>query len=505
MDMLSLNDILAGLGAALTLSTLLWSFAGVVVGMIFGAAPGLTATAGVAIATPLTFGVGFEQSMGLLLGIYCGGYFAGSIPAILVNTPGAPGNAASTMDGYPMARQGKADLALALAIISSFLGGIFSGAVLMLLAPALSGVALKFTAVEYAGFGVFGLVCVASISGGSILRGCVAACLGMILGTVGIDPEDGVMRLTMDLPGLLTGIPLIPALIAFFAITEMLAQGNQGGAFSLPRQEPTRLGGVLRIYLRHKLITLKSALIGTGVGILPGTGPTVASWISYSEAGREKPHPEEPPLGQGAPAGIIASEVANNAVTGGAMVPLLTLGIPGDTVTAVMLGALAIQNVTPGPFFILERGDLFAGIIWILVLCNLWLLVVGLVARPFLPGILKIPPRILVPLIGVLAATGCFADGNTSFAVALMGVLGIGGYLLGALGLPMPPLVLGLVLGPIIEKNLRDALVVNQMDLTVFVTRPISAGILALTLLTLGLAVRKARRTKPTKNPTPNP
>lgn len=478
----------------MTLSILLWSIIGVVVGMIFGAAPGLTATAGVAIATPLTFGVSFEQSMGLLLGIYCGGYFAGSIPAILVNTPGAPGNAATALDGHAMSRKGNADLALALAIISSFIGGVFSGAVLMLLAPALSGIALQFTAVEYAGFGIFGLVCVASISGGSILRGCVAATIGMILGTVGIDPEDGVMRLTFDFPGLITGIPLIPALIAFFAISEMLNQGNASESTVMPMQHRNSLGEILAIYFRHKLLILKSAFIGTAIGILPGTGPTVASWISYSEAAREKPHPDEPPLGEGSPAGIIACEVSNNAVTGGAMVPLLTLGIPGDTVTAVMLGALAIQNVTPGPFFILERGDLFASIIWILLLCNLWLLVIGLVARPFLPGILKIPPRILVPLIGVLAATGCFADGNTAFAVGLMGLLGVGGYLLSTLGLPMPPLVLGLVLGPIIEKNLRDALVVHHMDLTVFLTRPFSAVIMAATLLTLVLSIRNIRR-----------
>lgn len=478
----------------MTVSILLWSVIGVVVGMIFGAAPGLTATAGVAIATPLTFGVSFEQSMGLLLGIYCGGYFAGSIPAILVNTPGAPGNAATTLDGHPMSRAGNADLALALAIISSFLGGIFSGFVLMLLAPAMSGIALQFTAVEYAGFGIFGLVCVASISGGSILRGCVAATIGIIMGTVGIDPEDGVMRLTFDIPSLITGIPLIPALIAFFALTEMLNQGNTPEGTILPIQHRSSLRDIVTVYLRHKMLILKSAIIGTAIGILPGTGPTVASWISYAEASREKAHPDEPPLGEGSPSGIIAAEVANNSVTGGAMVPLLTLGIPGDTVTAVMLGALAIQNVTPGPFFILERGDLFASIIWILMLCNLWLLIIGLVARPYLPAILKMPPRVLIPLIGVLAATGCFADGNTPFAVGLMGLLGIAGYLLSMLGLPMPPLVLGLVLGPIIEKNLRDALVVHHMDLSIFVTRPFSAAIVAVTVLTLVLAIRNIRR-----------
>lgn len=493
MDLPAFSDVLAGLSSACSPAVLLWSIIGVCAGLIFGAAPGLTATAGVAVATPLTFGVPFEQAMGVLLGIYCGGYFAGSIPAILVNTPGAPGNAATTMDGYPMAHRGQADSALALAVVASFFGGLFSGAVLLFLAPVLSGFALEFTSVEYAAFGVFGLVCVASISGGSVLRGCTAAVLGMLLGAVGIDPEDGVIRLTFGLPGLLTGIPLIPALIAFFALTEMLNQGNAGVEAKLPPQTRTGLGEVFRIYLRHKILLLKSALIGTGIGILPGTGPTVASWISYSEAARAR-CPEEPPLGEGAPRGIIASEVANNAVTGGALVPLLTLGIPGDTVTAVMLGALAVQNITPGPFFILEHGDLFAGIIWILLLCNLWLLIIGLASRPFLPAVLKIPPRILVPLIGALAATGCFADGNTAFAVGLMGVLGIAGYFLNALGLPMPPLVLGLVLGPIIEKNLRDALLVHHMDLSVFVVRPISAVIVAATLLTLVLSVRNIWR-----------
>ena len=484
MDIISFSDMLAGLSMATAPLTLLWSFLGVFIGMIFGAAPGLTATAGIAITTPLTFGVPFGQAMSLLLGIYCGGYFAGSIPAILVNTPGAPGNAATSLDGHAMARKGRADLALALAITGSFLGGVFSGVVLMLLAPVLSGIAIKFTSVEYTSFGLFGLVCVAAISRGSILRGCVAATLGMLLGTVGLDPEYGVIRLTGDLPQLLTGIPLIPALIAFFAVTEMLNQGGVSALAPLPAQQRASLKDTVSVFLRYKWLSIKSALIGTGIGILPGTGPTIASWIAYSEAARLQ-NPEDPPLGEGSPGGVIACEISNNAVTGGALVPLLTLGIPGDTVTAIMLGALLIQNITPGPFFILEHGDLFAGIIWILMFSNLWLLLSGMLARPLLPNILKVPMRILVPSIGVLAAVGSFADGNTSFAVLLVGVLGVAGYYLGLLGLPMPPLVLGLVLGPIIEKNLRDAIVVHQMDLTVFLTRPISAALLVATLLTL--------------------
>lgn len=490
MEFASFSSILAGLAAMASPEVLFWSAAGVAIGFVFGAAPGLTATAGVAIATPLTFSVGFEQSMSLLLGIYCGGYFAGSIPAILVNTPGAPGNAATTVDGHPMALKGRADLALSLAIVCSFLGGIFSGLVLLALAPTLSGMALKFTAVEYTSFGIFGLVCVASISGGSILRGCIAATMGMILGCVGIDPVDGVIRLTFGLPDLLNGVPLIPALIAFFAITEVLQQSAGQGARHLPPQQRAPLSETLSYCLKHWWLSLKSACIGVGIGILPGTGPTIASWVGYAEAARAR-CPDEPPLGEGAPRGVIASEVANNAVTGGALVPLLTLGIPGDTVTAILLGALTIQNVAPGPLFIVQHGNLFILIVGILMLSNLWLLLFGLGMRRFLPAMLKMPMHMLMPLIGAMAATGCFADGNASFAVVLMGVLGIAGHYLQSLGLPMAPLVLGLVLGPIIEKNLRDALTTNMMNPAVFLTRPISCALLVITLITVLLTVRK--------------
>ncbi len=493
MEFASLSDIVGGLSALASWEVLLWSAIGVIIGFIFGAAPGLTATAGVAIATPLTFGISFQQSMSILLGIYCGGYFAGSIPAILVNTPGAPGNAATTVDGYPMAKQGRADLALALAIVCSFFGGIFSGFVLLLLAPMLSSMALSFTAVEYASFGVFGLICVAAISGGSILRGCIAATMGMVLGCVGLDPVEGVIRLTFNMPELLSGVPLIPALIAFFALTEVMSQGSNPQLRELPPQQRTTLFETVHVCIRHWWLCIKSALIGVGIGILPGTGPTIASWISYSEAARAD-CPDEPPLGQGAPRGIVASEVANNAVTGGAMVPLLTLGIPGDTVTAILLGALTIQNVAPGPLFILQHGKLFILIVGILMLSNLWLLLFGMGLRGFLPKMLKLPMRILVPLIGVMAATGCFADGNAAFSVALMGVLGVAGYYLQCLGLPMPPLVLGLVLGPIIEKNLRDSLIIHKMDVSVFITRPVSGLIVAVTVLTVLLTFRKLRR-----------
>ncbi len=493
METIALEQMLAGLSVLTDPLILLWIVGGVVIGMIFGAAPGLTATAGVAIATPLTFGMDFTTSMALLLGIYSGGYFAGSIPAILINTPGAPGNAASCLDGYVMAQRGEANWALSLAVVSSFFGGIISVVVLFFMAPTLAGFALQFTSVEYASFGLFGLVCVAAISGKSIIKGLIAMSLGMFLGTIGIDPVGGTTRLTMNIPNLLAGIPLIPALIAFFAVTEMLAQvARKNVTAQLPRQNPASLGKIACHFLRNKWLVLKSSCIGTFIGILPGTGPTIASWVSYSGAGSQKSVDEK--LGEGSSRGLIAAETANNAVTGGAIVPLLTLGIPGDTVTAVLLGALLIQGIDPGPFFIMENGHLFAQILVILVAGNICILVMGLMARRFLPVVLKIPPRILVPIIGVLCATGGFAVNSSPFEVGLIALLGTIGYMLVCFGIPMAPMVLGLVLGPIIESNLRDALTVHEMDVTVFITRPISAVLLVGIVLTIYLAWRRKHR-----------
>ena len=493
MEFLAFSDFMTGLGMAITPTVLGCILLGVVIGVIFGAAPGLTATAGVAIVTPLTYGISFESSMGILLGIYCGGYFAGSIPAILVNTPGAPGNSATALDGHAMAKNGEASRALSLATTGSFVGGLASGLILLFFAPMLSGLALKFTSVEYFSFGLFGLVCVAAISGGDLLCGCTAACMGLILGCVGTDPVTGAVdRLTFGVAELSTGIDLMAALIAFFCVAEMLNQGGKELAVQqLPEQKDCRFSTVLADFVRNRWLVLKSILIGTCIGILPGTGPTIASWIAYTSTGKNVKG--EPDIGKGAPRGIIAAEVSNNAVTGGATIPLLTLGIPGDTVTAVLLGALMIQNITSGPFFILENGPLFSVIIVSLMLGNLFLFAFGLSLRRILPKLLSFPPAIVLPVIGVLAATGGFAAGNSAFNVLVTGILGVVGYLLSRTGLPMAPLVLGIVLSPIIERNFRDALSVHDMDCTVFLTRPISAGLLLAAALTIAYMAYRSR------------
>lgn len=493
MDLVSLTTIATGAAAVFQIKILFWILVGVLVGFVFGASPGLTATTGVALATPLTFGAGFDVSMALLLGIYSAGYFAGSIPAILINTPGAPGNAATALDGYRLARAGKADLAISLAVVASVIGGLISIFILMVAAPNLANFALAFTSVEYFALGLFGLVCVAAVSGGSVVKGVIGASIGMFLGTIGIDEVGGTTRFTFDMPELQGGIPLIPALIAFFAVTEMLMQAaaNQEASV-LPRQQIHAVARLPGLMLRHVWLLLRSSLTGTFIGILPGTGPTIAAWIAFGQSGRKKAEAESEEAA--ATRGIIAAESANNAVTGGALVPLLTLGIPGDTVTAVLIGALLIQGIDPGPFFIIEHGDLFAQILVILLVAAAMTLILGLGARRVLPKILTIPSRILLPIIAVLCATGGFAINHAPFEVGIIAVLGVAGYVIARFGFPMAPIVIGLVLGPIIEVNLRNALVANDMDLTVFATRPISAVLLLAIVLTLAWSAWRAHR-----------
>lgn len=487
MELIGIDSIFGAVAVVSQPTVLLWMCIGVLVGLVFGASPGLTATTGVALATPLTFGTSFEQSMALLLGLYCAGYFAGSLPAILINTPGAPGNAATAMDGYRLARAGKADFAISLAACASVVGAIVSIAVLMFAAPQLSNFALEFTSVEYAVLGLFGVSCIAAISGGSMAKGFIGASFGMLLGTVGIDEVGGTTRFTMGMSELLAGVPLIPALIALFALAELLAQASAPySAQALPRQEKYSVAKLPGFMVRHWSVLGKSSLIGTFIGVLPGAGPTIASWIAYGQArGRNQANePESTALARG----VMAPEAANNAVTGGALVPLLTLGIPGDTVTAVLIGALLIQGIDPGPLFIIEHPDLFAQILVILLFSSVLFLVLTLLARPILPRIVTIPPRFLLPIVAVLCATGGFAISNATFEVALIAVLGIVGYVLLRFGVSMAPVVLGLVLGPIIEVNLRNGLRANDMDFTVFLTRPISAALLAILAVTLLVA-----------------
>lgn len=470
-----------------------WIFLGVIVGIIFGAAPGLTATTAVALFTPVTFYMSLNTSLSFLLGIYCGGFYAGSIPAILIKTPGAPGNAATVMDGYPMAQKGQAGAALGYSIVSSWIGGTVSAFALLIFAPVIGAIALKFGAPEYFAVAVLGLVCIAGVSGKSLLKGIAGATIGMFLGAIGMDPIWGIARFTFDNVGLMGGIALIPALVGLFAVTEVLAKAEtlhlEGGELIA---QVTKLMINMREYWIHRWILLKSIIIGIIVGAIPGTGPTIASWLAYDEAKRSSKHPEK--FGTGLPEGVMACESSNNAVTGGALIPLITLGVPGDTVTAVLLGALMIQGLTPGPLLIQEKYYLVATLLWLLIIANLFMLAMGLVGSKLFPYVLRMPMKILLPIVTVLCVTGGYAVNNSFFDVQMLMVIGIIGFIMMKFGFPVPPIVLGMILGPIIEPNFRRALMGAEMSPLVFVSSPLSAGLLLLTVVLVAFMYRRTHK-----------
>jgi len=447
------------------------------VGLVFGATPGLTAPAAIALILPVTYGMGIHGSLALLLGVYVSGYFSGSIPAILINTPGTPGNAATTLEGYPMARAGRANEALTIAVISSFVGVAVSVLLLLTLAPLMARLALTFTSVEYFALAVLGILCVAGISQGSLVKGLAAAFFGILVSTVGLDGTSGVPRFTFGLPELLGGIAIIPALIGLFAISEMLVQSRRTtvAVEALPVDSGGSVLSVIGAHVTHRWLVLKSAVIGTFIGLLPGTGPAIASWIAYGDAVRAKKPGDR--FGKGEIKGLIACETSNNAVIGGAMIPLLTLGIPGDPVTAILIGAMMIQGVEPGPFFLRDHSGLFIAIVLMLMLSNIAMVATFLPLRRVAARILKVPYHIIVPLVVVVAATAAYAVSYSAFDILLLGIFGFIGFLMMTNGFPVAAVVLGIVLGPILEKNFRNALIANDMDLTVFITRPISGTI----------------------------
>ncbi len=504
MDLISSADFMQGLAVLLNPNVHMFVLIGAIVGLVFGAAPGLTAPAAIALMIPLTYDMGLETSLALLLGVYCSGYFAGSIPAILINTPGTPGNAATGLDGYPMAQAGQGDRAVAIAIVGSFVGGLVAMVLLASIAPTLAKFALSFTSVEYFSLALLGIVCVAGISQGSLMKGLAAALIGVLVSTVGLDPTSGVPRMIFGIPHLLAGVEIIPALIGLFALSEMLMKShrNQPVQKVMKTEERMRIGQIFMDFARNKWLALKSALLGTFIGLLPGTGPAIGSWVAYGDALRTAKPGDK--YGKGEPKGIIACESANNAVTGGAMVPLLTLGIPGDPVTAILIGALMIHGIEPGPFFIRDYGWLFVAIVLLLFLSNIWMVIIGLLSRGTLAKVVQIPAYILVPVICVMAAAGSFAVVNSAFDVRIVLLFGIVGYLMVRFDFPVAAVVLGLVLGPILESNLRNALIGSQMDPTVFVTRPISLAILiamvALLLIWKRQAKKQARLTEQVLN-----
>ena len=464
------------------------TFGGAFFGILVGAMPGLSSVMGLSIMLPFAIRIGGVGSILMLLGIYCGAVYGGSITAILINTPGTANSAATCLDGHPMALRGEAGRAISLSTTSSLIGGLLSAVALLFTAPLLSKFALKFGPTEYFALGIFGLSIVTSVSSTeNVLKGILGALLGLFLAEIGMDAINGLPRFTGGSVFLLGGINFVPVLIGLFAFSQGLISIEEYNK-NLKQEKTTqqKIKGVFPSKEDMKVCFptyIRSSIIGIVIGIIPGTGGDIASWVAYNEAKRWSKHPEE--FGKGTPEGIAAPEAGNNAVTGGALVPLLTLGIPGDSATAIMLGALMMVGITPGPLLFVEQTESVYTIIIGLFLANLFMGLIGYAGVRLFAKIADVPKWIMTPIVFLFCIVGTYALNHTFGDIVVMFVAGIAGYVLLKLGFSVPPIILGMILGKTIENNFRRAYVIYDGDFSVFFTRPISLVLLVIAFISL--------------------
>ena len=454
---------------------------GVLIGILVGVMPGLSSVMGMSVTLPLTLSLDGYVGILMMLGIFCGAIYGGSITAILINTPGTANSAATCLDGHPMVTKLKQPgRALGISTTASLCGGLFSAFVLLWTAPLLAKVALKFSAPEYFALGVFGLSIVTSVSSKSIWKGILGAFLGLFLSTIGMDTINGSYRFTFDRIYLTGGINFVPVLIGLFALSQGLITVEE--QFGKAKEKVKgKLERVLPTKADLKSIwgtILRSSILGSVIGAIPGTGGDIASWIGYNEAKRWSKHPEK--FGEGVPEGIAAPEAANNAVCGGALIPLLTLGIPGDACTAIMLGALMVQGIVPGPLLFVEQTDKVYTIIIGLFLANIAMGLLGYLGIRVFSKIVNVPNKLMVPIIFVFCFVGTYALNNNINDVFLMIIAGFVGFFLLKLDFSIPPIILGMILGKTIENNFRRSLVMSNGNPMIFFQHPISLALLVI-------------------------
>ncbi len=494
-----MNTIMQALATVFNPQTFILILGGTLTGIIIGALPGLTVNMGIALLLPLTFSYQGMQGILMLIGVYCGAIYGGSISAILINTPGTPASAATTIDGYPMATKlGMPGRALGLSTTASAFGGIFSAFALMILSPQLAKVAVGLSAPEYFALAVFGISIITSVSSKSIIKGLIGGAIGLLIATIGLYPMTSQMRFTYGSVYLMGGISFVPVLVGLFAFSQGLMslensfkEYQQKIHVKLERIFPS-LSDIKRVFPT----LLRSSLIGTVIGVIPGTGGDIASFIAYTEAKRWSKHKEE--FGNGCPEGVAAPEAGNNAVSGGAMIPLLSLGIPGDGATAIMMGAFMAQGLSLGPLLFKEHPVEVKSIFIGLLIANILLYVFGFLGMRLFVKILNVQKSILVPLILVLCVVGAYSVNHTMIDVFVMIGFGILGYILQKLDFSMSPIVIGIILGPMAETNFRRALILSSGDASIFYKRPITLTFLIIAILTLFAPIieSKVKRTK---------
>lgn len=474
---------------------------GVLLGIVFGAVPGLSGYLGIVILLPVTYGMNPVAAISMLIAIYCGGSYGGSISAILLGTPGSNEAAATVLDGYPMAKAGKAKKALETALVASTIGGFISALSLIFAAPTIARLTLNFASPEYFAVAVFGVSIIAGVSGPSIVKGIIAGCIGFLFAMVGIDELSGVYRFTFGNVNLISGLNTIGVMLGVFAIPAVLEKIETKSYLKTVRSEVTirdEDGFTRNDFRKCSKTIFKSSLIGIGIGALPGAGAAIAAFVSYNEAKRSSPDRDN--FGKGAIEGIAAPESGNNAVTCAALIPLLTLAVPGSAAAAALTGALLIHGLVPGPQLFKNQGPIMYTILIGTLFSNIFMLVQGKLLSRFFAKIAKIPQVLLIPSLLLFCVAGSFSATGTIFNVAVMVAIGLVSYGLTKLNFPPVPIVLGMILGPIAETNLRNSLVMSKGSPLIFLTRPICAAILLVTVVFIVLLRRQAKKLEKLSN-----
>ncbi|MHB8092052.1 MAG: tripartite tricarboxylate transporter permease [Syntrophales bacterium] len=492
-----INNMYLGFHVALMPVNLLFCFIGVVIGTLVGVLPGIGPVGAMALLLPATFGVSLNSSLILLAGIYYGAMYGGSTTAILVNIPGEAASVVTCIDGYQMARQGRAGAALGISAVGSFIGGTISIIGLMLIAKPLAGVALDFGPPEYFALMCAGLIILTYLTQGSMIRALMMALVGIILGGIGLDMVMGVPRFTFGINELTDGVGIIPLVMGLFGIAEVFSNIETVIKREVFKTEIKNVWPSLADYARSKWAILRGSVLGFFLGILPGGGAILASFLSYAIEKKLSKEPEK--FGHGAIEGVAGPETANNAAAGGSMIPLLALGIPPNVVMAMLFSAFIIHGVQPGPMLMKDSPDLFWGLIVSMYVGNAMLVFLNLPLVGVWVQLLKIPYRILMPLILLFCLIGAYSVNNSTFDVSLMILFGGVGYLMRKFGFEAAPLVLAFVMGPLLEQSLRQSLLISGGSFTIFFTRPISGVMLvvvSLLLLSNLLPFMRKRREK---------
>lgn len=471
---------------------------GVIVGIIFGSIPGLSATMAVVLFLPMSFGMTPMNGISLLVGLYLGGISGGLISAILLKIPGTPSSISTVFDGGPMADKGEAGKALGVGILYSFIGGLVSIFALMFVSPYLAAVTLKFTPVEYFAIAVFSLTIIASLSGDSLLNGLLSGLFGIAISMVGMAPIDALTRFTFGQYQLLSGFDIVVILIGMFAVTDIIKAGFERRHLADKMKKTSYqlkgFGLSFAEFRAHIGNMIRSSLIGVGIGILPGIGGSTAGLISYTAQKNASKYPEK--FGTGIIDGVIASETANNAVVGGSLIPLLTMGIPGNTVTAIFLGGLTIHGISPGPLIFQKSGQYVYGIFLALIMANVFMLVFERSCLKIFVKLLDIPKHLLLPIITVCCVVGSYSSNSRIYDVWCVLAFGLLGLLFKKLKIPTTPLIIGFILGKMAEENLRRSLMASAGSWMVFFTRPISLAFLIIAAVSVIFTLKKSRQNK---------